>query len=192
MNIALGGLVFLFCFIYCSFFEWFIHRHIMHVKRFPLHDAFRGHTLVHHQIYHGDRFLRHTHGRAPNVVMRWYAFPGMLLFHVPFFAAFQWLTGWPVLWGGILACMFYFAGYEYTHYLMHVPRGHFVERFRWFQFLRNHHRLHHKYMLRNLNVFVPLADICFGTLVTAEGWRSKPAKRRRFLARRRVGSSKAL
>ena len=186
MNIAVEGLACFFVFVYCSFFEWFIHRHIMHVKRFPLHDAFRGHTLVHHQIYHGANFERRTPGRAPSVVLRWYAFPGMLLFHVPLFGAFQWLTGWPVFWGAILGCILYFAGYEYTHYLMHVPRGHFVERFRWFQFLRNHHRLHHKYMLRNLNVFVPLADICFGTLVTAEGWRSKPAKRRRFLAQRRV------
>ena len=38
-------------------------------------------------------------------------------------------------------------------------------------------------MLRNMNVFIPLADLCLGTLVTAEGWRSKPQKRRRFLER---------
>lgn len=185
MEIGSQILAFFVLFTYCSFFEWFVHRHIMHVKRFPLHDAFRGHTLVHHQIYHGANFQVRPKGRAPSVVLRWYAFPGMLLFHLPFFALFQWLTGWQIFWGAALGCTLYFAGYEYTHYLMHVPRGHFVERFRWFQFLREHHRLHHKYMLRNLNVFIPLADVCYGTLVTAEGWRSKPAKRRRFLARRR-------
>jgi sterol desaturase/sphingolipid hydroxylase (fatty acid hydroxylase superfamily) len=103
----------------------------------------------------------------------------MILSHVPLFALLQWLTGWPTFWGAIAGCTLYFAGYEYTHYLMHVPRGHPVERFGWFRFLREHHRLHHKYMLRNLNVFIPLADICLGTLVTAEGWRSKPGKRER-------------
>jgi sterol desaturase/sphingolipid hydroxylase (fatty acid hydroxylase superfamily) len=111
----------------------------------------------------------------------------MLLFHVPFFWAFQYFTGIPMFWGAMAGCTLYFVGYEYTHYLMHVPKGHYVERFRWFLFLREHHRLHHKYMLRNLNVFIPLADLCFGTLVTSEGWRSKPQKRRRFLARLRGG-----
>ena len=185
MEIASQVLAGIFWFTYTSFFEWYIHRYIMHVKQFPFRDAFRGHTLVHHQIYHGENFLRRAPGRAPHVALRWYAFPGMILGHLPIFALFQWLTGWPTFWGAVAGCTIYFMGYEYTHYLMHVPKGHFVERFRWFLFLREHHRLHHKYMLRNLNVFIPLADICFGTLVTAEGWRSKPAKRRRFLARRR-------
>jgi hypothetical protein len=158
----------------------------MHVRRFPLHDAFRGHTLVHHRIYHGADFLAKGPGRPPHVALRWYAFPGMILAHLPVFALVQWATGWPTFWGAVSGCTLYFAGYEYTHYLMHVPRGHLVERFGWFKFLREHHRLHHKYMLRNLNVFIPLADVCFGTLVTAEGWRSKPAKRQRFLERRHL------
>lgn len=179
-------LAFAFWFVYSSFFEWFVHRYFMHVRRFPFADAFRGHTLVHHQIYHGANFQAPQGERPRNVTLRWYAFPGMLLLHLPLFALLQWLTGWSIFWGAVAGCVVYFAGYEYTHYLMHVPSGHFVERFRWFRFLREHHRLHHKYMLRNLNVFVPLADICYGTLVTAEGWRSKPAKRQRFLARRRA------
>jgi hypothetical protein len=183
--LAIQTIAFVLAFTYCSFFEWFVHRHVMHVKRFPLHDAFRGHTMVHHQLYKGDTYLVQTKGRPPHIMLRWYAFPGMLLGHVLVFAPLQWLTGWPIFWGATLGCTLYFLGYEYTHYLMHVPRGHFVERFRWFKFLREHHRLHHKYMLRNMNVFIPLADLCLGTLVTAEGWRSKPQKRRRFLERRR-------
>jgi len=175
---VVAGLV---AFVYCSFFEWYVHRYIMHVKRWPLHDAFRGHTLVHHQIYHGENYMMKTPGRYPHVTLRWYAFPGMLGFHVPFFLLFQWLTGLPTFWGAMIACTLYFSGYEYTHYLMHVPCGHYVERFRWFLFLRNHHRLHHKYMLRNLNVFIPLADACIGTLVTSEGWRSKEALKKKFV-----------
>jgi hypothetical protein len=188
MEIGSIGSQFLSCafwFTYSSFFEWFVHRHVMHVRRFPLHDAFRGHTQVHHQIYRGADFIAKGPGRPRHVALRWYAFPGMILAHVPLFALVQWLTGWPTFWGAVLGCTLYFAGYEYTHYLMHVPCGHVVERFGWFKFLREHHRLHHKYMLRNLNVFIPLADVCFGTLVTAEGWRSKPARR----ARRRVSAS---
>jgi hypothetical protein len=160
-------------FIYSSFFEWFVHRYFMHTPRFPLKDAFRGHTLIHHQQYRDQSFSVQPGEPMTNVMLRWYAFPAMILGHMSIFALFQWATGLPIFWGASLGCTLYFTGYEYTHYLMHVPKGHFVERFGWYQFLLNHHRLHHKYMLRNLNVFVPIADICFGTLITAEGWRSR-------------------
>ena len=75
---------------------------------------------------------------ALSPLLRWYAFPGMLLLHLPVFALIQWITGWHLFWGGVAGATLYFLGYEYTHYLMHVPRGHYVERFRWFRFLREH------------------------------------------------------
>jgi fatty acid hydroxylase family protein len=170
-----------FWFVYASFFEWVAHRHFMHAKRFPLQDAYRGHT-EHHQIYRGDRHFE-AHGPEPahGVALRWYSFPLMILGHLPVFGLFQWVTGLPTLWGGVTACTLYFAGYEYTHYLMHVPSGHLVERFRWFRFTRNHHRLHHKHIQCNYNVFIPLADFCLGTLVTAEegGGRTPVGSRKR-------------
>lgn len=182
------ALAFAFWFVYASYFEWFVHRHLMHVKRpFPFQEAFKGHTLVHHQLYHWNgRFEAQGPGRPQHVALRWYAFPIMIACHLPIFGLFQWLTGWPTFWGALAGTTLYFIGYEYVHYLMHVPKGHFVERFRWFRFLKEHHRLHHKYYLRNMNVFLPLGDICFGTLITAEGWRSKPAKRQRSLNRRKA------
>ena len=182
------GLAFLVIFVYCSYFEWFVHRHLMHVKRpFPFYTAFKGHTLIHHQIYHWNGgFEAKGPGRPPNVALRWYAFPVMIGLHLPVFGLFQHLTHWPTFWGATWACIVYFSGYEYTHYLMHVPKGHHVERYRWFKFIKEHHRLHHKYMLRNLNVFIPLADVSFGTLVTSEGWRSKQAKRERTLTKRQA------
>lgn len=188
MTLAIGFLFGLIAFTYSSFFEWFVHRHLMHVKRpFPFSDAFRGHTLVHHQIYRWDAsFESIGPGRPKHVALRWYAFPVMIISHAPLFALMQWpFPHLPIFWPMTTGCILYFAGYEYTHYLMHVPKGHWVERFRIFRFIKEHHRLHHKYMLRNLNVFIPLADAVFGTLVTSEGWRSKPAKRERILAARR-------
>lgn len=127
-------------------------------------------------------------GRPKHVALRWYAFPAMIVVHGPIFWALQYITGLHIMWPMLIGCTLYFVGYEYTHYLMHVPKGHYVERFRWFRFIKEHHRLHHKYMLRNLNVFIPLADACLGTLVTSEGWRSKPEKRARFLEKRRTDS----
>jgi sterol desaturase/sphingolipid hydroxylase (fatty acid hydroxylase superfamily) len=97
---------------------------------------------------------------------------------------FERITGLPTFWGAVVGCTTYYAAYEYTHYLMHVPRGHLIERFRWFRFLREHHRLHHRYMLRNFNVLIPLGDICFGTLVTASGRYAKSSRRHRRFARK--------
>jgi len=176
----------LIAFTYSSFFEWYVHRYIMHVKRsFPLADAFRGHTLVHHQIYRWDQsFEAQGPGRPQHVALRWYAFPAMVVCHLPIFWVMQRVTHLPIMWPMLGGCTLYFIGYEYTHYLMHVPKGHYVERYRAFRFIKEHHRLHHKYMMRNLNVFIPLADLAFGTLVTSEGWRSKPEKRARFLMKR--------
>jgi hypothetical protein len=175
-------------FLYSSYFEWFVHRHLMHVKRpFPFQEAFKGHTLVHHQLYHWNgKFEATGPGRPPHVALRWYAFPIMIGLHMIFFAMFEWLTHWQIFWGATLGCILYFTGYEYTHYLTHVPKGHLIERFRWFHFIKEHHRLHHKYYLRNLNVFIPLGDLTFGTLVTSEGWRSKQSKRDRLIARRKA------
>jgi hypothetical protein len=155
-------------FLYACFFEWVLHRHFMHARRFPLQDAFRGH-MEHHQIYRGDHRFQVEEGHpGEGIAMRWYAFPLILLGHTPVFALIQWATGLPTFWGALAACTTYFVGYEYTHYLMHAPLGHPVERFGWFRFMREHHRLHHRHMRVNYNVFIPLADVCLGTLRTKE------------------------
>jgi sterol desaturase/sphingolipid hydroxylase (fatty acid hydroxylase superfamily) len=152
--------------VYACFFEWLVHRYFMHARRFPLQDAFRGH-MSHHQIYRGDhRFTTEGAGHSGGIALRWYAFPGMLIGHMPVFLGLQWLLGVPVFWGGCAACTLYFTGYEFSHYLMHAPRGHFIERIAAFRFIREHHRLHHQYMRCNYNVFSPLADACLGTLRT--------------------------
>ena len=163
----------LFWFVYACFFEWVAHRHFMHRPRFLLRDAFRGH-MEHHRLYRSDhRFEAPGEGRLQEVALRWYAFPLILLGHLPVFAACQWVTGLPTFWGAVTACVLYFTGYEYAHYLMHVPQGHRIERCRWFWFIREHHRLHHRHMRCNYNVFIPLADACLGTLRTGDG--SHPA-----------------
>jgi sterol desaturase/sphingolipid hydroxylase (fatty acid hydroxylase superfamily) len=46
---------------------------------------------------------------------------------------------------------------------MHVPANRWFERTKAFKFSKEHHRIHHKYMNQNLNVFLPIADRCLGT-----------------------------
>src|SRR2546427_12288433 len=147
----------------------------MHVNRFPLQFVYDGHVRIHHLLNRGDGSFN-THGpEGPvNINLRWFSFPAILLIHMPAAYFLQRLTGASTMAAAFIGATAYYAGFEYTHYLMHVPQGHAVERFRWFRFLCEHHRLHHSYMRCNFNVFLPLADLCLGTLRTTESWRARP------------------
>jgi sterol desaturase/sphingolipid hydroxylase (fatty acid hydroxylase superfamily) len=48
---------------------------------------------------------------------------------------------------------------------MHLPRKRNLERSGLFFRLNGHHLLHHRYMRKNFNVVLPLADLCLGTLL---------------------------
>ena len=64
-----------------------------------------------------------------------------------------------------IVCAAYYCAYEYLHWCMHLPRKRLVERSGIFFRLNGHHLLHHRYMNRNFNVVLPLADALLGTLL---------------------------
>lgn len=161
-------------FVYGSYFEWFFHRFLFHSPKL-VYRTFKAHTLVHHQIYKADHTY-YTHDEHPEkVAMDWWALLAMIAFHLPFFWLIQKVTGIPSLWGGVAAVAVYYGLYESLHWVMHVPAAcSFLRRFRVFRFLEEHHRIHHKYMLSNLNVILPLADYTLGTLRVSPGARVLP------------------
>jgi hypothetical protein len=169
-------------FLYGSYFEWIFHRFMFHSPKL-VYRTFKEHTLIHHQLYKADHTY-YTHDEHPEkVAMDWWALLAMVAFHLPFFLLIQWATGIPSLWGGVAAVTAYYGLYEFLHWVMHVPATcKVLRRFRAFRFLEEHHRVHHKYMLSNLNVILPLADLTLGTLRDASGkrillfWHAKNAK----------------
>lgn len=160
--------------IQSSFFEWVFHRYWLHRPWLPK-DCFTAHTLVHHQLCkYEDTFEVVEHEQEEALHFQWWGGPLLVSFN---------LIPWALLCWGLAASgvhlpylvfliafyvmgIAYYAGYESIHYFMHKPRLDFVERSRWFQFLKRHHRIHHIHMNRNLNVLLPLADLMLGTLVT--------------------------
>lgn len=165
-------------FVLSSYTEWVFHRYAFHTPKVN-RAMFRAHTLVHHQVYKGDHTYQTDEQHPPHVPMNWWALPALLAVHLPIFWLVQAVTGVPSLWGGVLAIIAYFGVYESSHWAMHVPRAaRFLSRFRVYRFLDTHHHTHHKYMLSNLNVVLPLADLTFGTLRNAEGKRVRPFRRR--------------
>ena len=143
-------------FLYFSFFEWAFHRYMFHTPRFSRY-MFKEHTLTHHQIYKGDDSY-HTHDDHPHKVpMDWWAIardatrtPAAL------FLLVQWATGLTEHLGAALLPLPRISAFmRAIHWAMHVPRAaNFANRFRVFRFLDTHHRVHHKYMLSNLECCV--------------------------------------
>ncbi len=170
------SLAFVFYFLYGSFFEWWFHKYLFHSPRF-IKATFRAHHLVHHQRYKYEPASYHWQSdyEKDHIAMDWFALPMFVGSHLPVLYLIQYLTGWQSLWGGVAAIVSYYAVYEYFHYQMHVPANRWFERTRPFLFAKEHHRIHHKYMQRNFNVFFPLADLCLGTYISSASMQAAEA-----------------
>ena len=153
-------------FLYASFFEWFLHRFLMHQ---PLwFYPFRAHALVHHGIFRAgpSYFLARAENRK-KIRFAWWNAPLLLGLHAPLLLSIQYFLDTSIFFGGMAGLALYYSLYEYLHFCMHVPRERWVESTAWFRWLDAHHHMHHKQHFKNLNVVLPLADLFFGTLIPA-------------------------
>ena len=153
--------------VYDSFFEWTLHRYVMHRPVKFLTYSFERHTLTHHRVFKADETYHVKQERDKYTVpMAWWNGPVLIATTQVPFAVSAWLTNCTtILCGSFLATCLYYAAYEYLHWCMHVPRERNVERSGIFFRLNGHHLLHHRYMGTNFNVVLPLADWCLGTLL---------------------------
>ncbi len=153
-------------FAYGSYFEWMFHKHLFHSPKL-IPATYKAHAITHHGMYsRGDRY----DSPAPDdpdgkhIMMDWFALPLFLAANFPIVWGVQYITGMPMIWGGLAAIAVYYMAYEWSHFVMHVPRGRWIERTRVFLFLNDHHRRHHIDDTKNLNVVFPLADLTLRTL----------------------------
>ena len=153
--------------VYASLFEWTFHRFFMHrpVGRFEY--AFRAHALVHHQTFKADHTYHLIHEDDKKTIpMAWWNGPVLVALCLVPFVLTAWALGqWGLVLGAVPAFLGYYGVYEYLHWCMHLPKRRRLEKSWFFQRLNGHHLLHHRYMHRNFNVVLPLADLCLGTLM---------------------------
>lgn len=158
---------FLGCVIYASFFEWVLHRYVMHrpVGRFDY--PFQAHAVVHHRTFKADHtYHLHNDADKETIPMAWWNAPVLIAVAILPVIGIAWLTGeWGLAAGAMLAMSTYYGVYEYIHWCMHLPKRRHIERSGIFFRLNGHHLLHHRYMQKNYNVVLPLADLCLGTLL---------------------------
>ena len=153
--------------VYASFFEWTLHRYVMHRPVWNYRYAFQAHAVVHHQIFKADHTYHLQNDKDKETIpMAWWNGPVLILIGMTPFTLFAWAIGqWSFLIGGVTMFAAYYCFYEYIHWCMHLPKARRVEKPRFFQLLNGHHVLHHRYMHKNFNVVLPLADLCLGTLL---------------------------
>jgi hypothetical protein len=153
--------------VYASLFEWLLHKFLMHRPLGSFDYPYKSHTLVHHRIFKSDHTYHLIHDKDKETIpMAWWNGPALVaVASLPFVPASLLAGSWGMLCGAVLAIGAYYGAYEYMHWCMHLPKKRHVERSGIFFRLNGHHLLHHRYMNRNFNVVLPLADLCFGTLL---------------------------
>src|SRR5580692_4895402 len=158
---------FVFTVGFASFFEWTLHRYIMHRPVRIFDYPFRKHALVHHHTFKADHTYHLIHEEDKHTIpMAWWNGPAIIAVGIMPFVLVTWLVGsWGFVCGGLLACASYYGAYEYMHWCMHLPKKRDIERSGIYFRLNGHHLLHHRYMHKNFNVVFPLADLCLGTLL---------------------------
>jgi hypothetical protein len=159
--------------IYACSCEWTLHRYFMHRPFFGFRYPFEAHSLVHHQVFKSD-VTYHVQREADKktIPMKYWNGPAIVAVCAIPMVFLSWLLGmWSIVGIVALVSLAYYGAYEYMHWCMHLPlpKRRVVESWPvigWiFYRLNGHHLLHHRYMHKNYNVVLPLADLCLGTLI---------------------------
>lgn len=153
--------------VFASLFEWTLHKFVMHRPVGSFVYPFRAHALVHHRIFKAD----HTYHLIKEedkvtIPMAWWNGPVLCLLSALPALPFAFLLGTSApFWGAFITTAAYYGVYEYLHWCMHLPKARRVERSWLFRRMNGHHLLHHRYMQKNFNVVLPIADLLFGTFI---------------------------
>jgi hypothetical protein len=155
-------------FLFCNFFEWWIHRFVMHrPSKNPLFRAiYNRHTLMHHQFFTEQemRFSDHMDYRV--TFFPPYALATFTLMSIPGAIVLGWFVTPNVGWLFITTTTSMYLIYEFMHFCCHVDDNWFVRNMPFVNTIRRHHTAHHNQsimMERNMNLTFPIMDWVFGT-----------------------------
>jgi hypothetical protein len=149
-----------------------LHKYPLHRRILGLEVAYKIHTLLHHR-YFTDKHIHFESTRDFYMVF----FPisvvvGFVAAFLPlnyFLLSFVFSSNVVFLSVGMSAV--YFILYEVFHFISHLRDDAWILKIPYFNYMRNHHRLHHHpgYMSRrNFNLVYPLGDWLFGAMKEAD------------------------
>lgn len=160
-----SGFAFIGALIVNSFIEWTVHRFIMHRLNRLIPYGYE-HTTSHHAAFGaGETYhVQNEEMMEKGTAFTWREYILFPVFCTGLYLPVELLTGIPVYASSLLAVLVGLLAFDLLHYGFHVPANTWFQRTRVFQFLKRHHRIHHDNYEVNLNVTLPLADLCLGTL----------------------------
>jgi hypothetical protein len=131
---------------FCSFFEWALHRFVMHRPVGKFRYPYEAHALTHHRIFRADEtYHLHEEKHKWTIPMAWWNGPVLIAIGMtPFLIASVITQSWGIVAGALLAATLYYGAYEYMHWCMHLPKNRHVEQSWIFYRLNGHHLLHHQ------------------------------------------------
>ena len=163
-----GLLGFVGVLLYCSFLEWFVHKYGMHTDKISKW-AFSRHAIQHHTARRSlKRFYIPPEEKAAYDLTGSSAVPLLWIVHLPMYFLVGWYGGVAAGVGVAVGAAVYILAYEFLHFYIHAPKGHWFQRTRLFRFYCEYHRVHHHRARRNYNIVLPLADLVMGTLSLEE------------------------
>ena len=155
-------------FMFANFFEWWIHRYVMHrPSNFPVFRAiYSRHTMMHHQFFTEQemRFADHHDWRVTFfppyalVVFTFMSIPPAIIAGLVISPNVGWLV--------ISTTTSMYLIYEFMHFCCHVDENAFVRLAPFINTIRRHHTAHHNQsimMERNMNLTFPVMDCLMGT-----------------------------
>lgn len=158
-------------FLLNSFIEHQIHSRVMH-RLFWLVPYGYAHTTSHHARFGSDKSYTldgPADERRTHILFTWREYVILPPVCLAAYAPVEWIAGKPILLGILLSAFAGLQMFNSLHWRFHAPSDTWFQRTSFFQFLARHHRIHHGDMTKNFNVyFLPLADMCLGTLDTKE------------------------
>jgi hypothetical protein len=150
-----------------NFYEWRVHKYVLHNRFWPFEVIYDKHTPMHHMIYVEDDMALRSKQEFRLVLIPAAGVLGIVLAAAPVAIAISHLWSSSAGWFFLLTASLYMVSYEVLHLCYHAPKDSFIGRRKIIEHLRAHHAKHHdpRYMQRyNFNVTVPLFDWIMGTM----------------------------
>ena len=154
-------------FVLANLFEWRVHKHVLHRRRWPMEILYDKHTPMHHMIYVEEDMTLRTQREFRLVLIPAAGVLGVVVITTPFALGIAALVSTAAGWLFLVTASLYMVTYELLHLAYHAPKDSFIGRRRFIAAMRSHHARHHNPRLMqryNFNVIIPLSDWLLGTM----------------------------
>lgn len=153
--------------LFANFFEWRVHKVVLHRRSWPFEVIYDKHTPMHHMIYVEEDMALRSVDEFRLVLIPAAGVLGIVLAAAPMALAVAQFWSAAAGWLFLLTTSLFMVSYEVLHLCYHAPSDSFIGRREIIRVLRTHHARHHdpRLMQRyNFNVTVPLFDWIMGTM----------------------------